>query len=79
MHPVDTIKTCMQMLESSNLKFNGMYKSIGGSLFCQVPCDVLMFRSYKVYKQYFRKGLQSYNPVFVHTLAAILRDMKGGI
>ena len=56
-----------------------MYKGVGGSLFGQVPYGVLTFGSYEVYKQYLSERFQSYNPVFVYALAAILGDMTGSI
>lgn len=79
MYPVDTIKTRIQMSGSSNLKFDGMYKGVGGSLFGQVPYGVLTFGSYEVYKQYLTQRFASHNPVILYAIAAILGDVTGSI
>lgn len=74
------MKTRIQISGSvSNLKFDGMYKGVGGSLFGQVPYGVLTFGSYEVYKQYLSERLSKYNPVLVYALAAIMGDMTGSI
>lgn len=79
MYPMDTIKTRIQMSGSSNLKFDGMYKGVGGSLFGQVPYGVLTFGSYEVYKQLLTERFASHNPVILYAISAILGDMTGSI
>jgi solute carrier family 25 S-adenosylmethionine transporter 26 len=80
MYPIDTIKTRLQMTQSTAFRLTGLYKGVVGSLVGQVPYGVLTFGSYEIYKQILHERfptIASNQPAIIYAASAILGDITG--
>jgi solute carrier family 25 S-adenosylmethionine transporter 26 len=80
MYPIDTIKTRLQMTQSTAFRLTGLYKGVVGSLVGQVPYGVLTFGSYEIYKQILHERfptIASTQPAIIYVASAILGDITG--